>query len=1021
MAIAHRASTSGDSGTGTATSIVVGKPAGVASDDVLLVGLSIDGATAVTPPTGWTAIAVQQRGSTAHRSFTFVRVAAGSEPADYTFTLDVASQFAWGCSAYTGVDGTTPQDAAVKTNHFGATLTPATSSLTTVTDDALLVALFSARGTGGATSTWTPPTGFTERVDDTPTGSGATAGLSMHDMGAGAAGSKGPFSATQTTSLAGTTQLIALRPASGPIIPEGAGVLSAGSQAIGAGSKAGRGSGSLSGALSAIGAGIKRAAGSGRLSAGMTATGSGQEGETEFKSGSGVLSAAAQLLGLGRKSASGSGRLSGGFGTRGAGSGDVEDRILLTIDGLDRTDDLLAGTFDITERGHPGASTCSASLWDPDSAIDIPDNAIARATHLGVELFEGPVRRTDSTDHGPGTSGRVLAFTAQGYTVLLDDDPVIGTQITLAGQTDAAIVEWLVETFGTKGVTVGSEVATTFTGMPSIDFTGLSLTAALGKVGEITGATFYVDSDLRLHYFVTEALAAPFHLSDDPDGSTTMGYSTLSVPRDTTDAPDAVYFTGDGVEGWYPDPPPADRRARAIRDDSIKTAADIEDRGAAYLASHGVKEDGKVVLFEPGLRAGMEVQITSERHNLDAKPVSLTQVSITVDEAGYPTYSCDFGARPLDLAAQFGSTSGVAGRALGMAVDTRQRVIDLTIAGIGGANQLPNSSFEKAALEGWSVFGTWVFGFEVADAFDGAKVARYSGSSSTHAITSPFVAVDRSADYWLSVWSFMRAIGSGSAIVRVDEYTSSGFIQGTVIGIITAAESGWTRHSARFGPNEQLGRREWHADTERIRLFIKVDGTDLTWDIDGVQVERGAMLTAYARTPGELLDQSVGATQIADNAVTTPKLIANAVVTGKIASGVSVTGMLVISNASGTVIIDGTSDMFRIIATGTGTVAGPNGSSGSVASTVNNITVATGLTYPPAYLTYVETGGGVAQQIPAVVSFVTDGTPQITFVTSVSVVNGNQTRHQVSCYATANLSGDPDIPYRYYIHEQVAL
>lgn len=212
-----------------------------------------------------------------------------------------------------------------------------------------------------------------------------------------------------------------------------------------------------------------------------------------------------------------------------------------------------------------------------------------------------------------------------------------------------------------------------------------------------------------------------------------------------------------------------------------------------------------------------------------------------------------------------------------------------------------------------------------------------------------FVDVDRTDDYWISAWSFMRARTAGTGRIVVREYDADGgLLATTTIAAIDAVESDWTRHSIRFGPNDQLGRVEWQADTAKVKIACYADGSpDLTWDVDGLQIERGTTLTAFAPRPQELVDYQIDRTQIADDAVTTPKLVANAVVAGKIAAGAITTeklaadavianvanvggttvidedgiavtaGAITVTNPGGTVIIDGTSNMFKVLATGT--------------------------------------------------------------------------------------------------------
>lgn len=137
----------------------------------------------------------------------------------------------------------------------------------------------------------------------------------------------------------------------------------------------------------------------------------------------------------------------------------------------------------------------------------------------------------------------------------------------------------------------------------------------------------------------------------------------------------------------------------------------------------------------------------------------------------------------------------------------------------------------------------------------------------------------------------------------------------------------------------------------------------------------------------EIPDGSITETKISDGAISTPKLAANAVEAEKIAAGavetdklaadavianvanvgdtvvidengITVTGgAIVVQNPSGDVIIDGTSDMFRIAATGTLSLTLNDGSNG-----VNTSTVLTALeaTETPASLHYLSTSSAAS-------------------------------------------------------------
>ena len=174
-------------------------------------------------------------------------------------------------------------------------------------------------------------------------------------------------------------------------------------------------------------------------------------------------------------------------------------------------------------------------------------------------------------------------------------------------------------------------------------------------------------------------------------------------------------------------------------------------------------------------------------------------------------------------------------------------------------------------------------------AFRGTKVSRAVpvGASTGELVTAGYIAIARSDFYWVSAWSFLRARTAGTYKMVIREYDAANALLATTTLPISAVQTEWTRLTQMFGPNTQYSPTGvvWNASTTKIKVAFFADGSPSgTWDVDGIQVERGKLITAYAPTPQELMDTQVGTTQIADDAVTTPKLIANAVTAAKIAA-----------------------------------------------------------------------------------------------------------------------------------------
>jgi hypothetical protein len=134
MAIAFRSASLTKPGNGSG--VAGTKPSGVASGDVLIAFLLIEGSHTITPPSGWTQIDTQA--STSGQSFilrSYYLVAGGSEPSTYTWTVSGNTFAEVQILAFTGVDNASPIDVhGIRDSHTDKRLPSIT---TTVANDML--------------------------------------------------------------------------------------------------------------------------------------------------------------------------------------------------------------------------------------------------------------------------------------------------------------------------------------------------------------------------------------------------------------------------------------------------------------------------------------------------------------------------------------------------------------------------------------------------------------------------------------------------------------------------------------------------------------------------------------------------------------------------------------------------------------------------------------------------------------------------------------------------------------------
>lgn len=186
---------------GVRTTVSVPVPSGVTNNQVVLSHLYIEASGAVTPPTGFTEItpaAVTTGTVTVGR--VFWKRATGSDSGTYAFTTPNAFSEAV-AERYTGcVTSGSPIDVSNSAQRSSAGTTTPSVSVTTTGRDRLLV--WSA--TSVQIGPWTPPTGYTERVD-----TGREISVATDELAA--AGSSGSVTGTGPSAFM-TAWLVALIP-----------------------------------------------------------------------------------------------------------------------------------------------------------------------------------------------------------------------------------------------------------------------------------------------------------------------------------------------------------------------------------------------------------------------------------------------------------------------------------------------------------------------------------------------------------------------------------------------------------------------------------------------------------------------------------------------------------------------------------------------------------------------------------------------------------------------------------------
>ena len=122
-----------------AASTTCNAPSSVASGDILVAWVLDEGNHTITPPSGWTQIDnFLLSSSTVIRQAAFWKLAGGSEPSTYTWTITGSTYTEVDIAAYTGVDTSTPINAHVTASQDGSSSAPTVPNITTTVANCVL-------------------------------------------------------------------------------------------------------------------------------------------------------------------------------------------------------------------------------------------------------------------------------------------------------------------------------------------------------------------------------------------------------------------------------------------------------------------------------------------------------------------------------------------------------------------------------------------------------------------------------------------------------------------------------------------------------------------------------------------------------------------------------------------------------------------------------------------------------------------------------------------------------------------
>lgn len=380
------------------------------------------------------------------------------------------------------------------------------------------------------------------------------------------------------------------------------------------------------------------------------------------------------------------------------------------------TSSVLNGTLRIENSGARELATCSFDVVDKTGSITtlVPEGPV-RVTDGATIIFEGLIRnRTRS--RVAGDPRKRYRIGCQDYTSLLTDDVVDANGLRTGSRTDKAEVEWLLTTFGTKGVTTGTTIQNTGTLTRDIDYTGMNLYEALQEATKWMGTRFYVGFTKALHWFVTESTANAWNLSDSPSPPTSYAFRELILPDDTVQLVNAVFVIGTGCSAWSTDAGSIatyGRREGTIRDTSLTTEAACQTVGAAYLPKHAYPRQSATITYHhkgqsSPLIAGTTIAVTDSRWGLSAVVFNVAKVTASVKQGGLVEYTAELSDGVIDIGSLVRDASEAGQKAILQATNAVNTLVDTTIPAVPTSLSLQSAALVGADGNAYPVLtGTW--------------------------------------------------------------------------------------------------------------------------------------------------------------------------------------------------------------------------------------------------------------------------------------------------------------------------
>lgn len=207
----------------------------------------------------------------------------------------------------------------------------------------------------------------------------------------------------------------------------------------------------------------------------------------------------------------------------------------VTIDGVDRTSDVIARSIKVDDVINDKTNTCRFKLIDRSgNGIPSTDDEITIVLGSGVTLFAGYVVASKQTS--VQKTGVVEATIDCVDHVRLFDRNLVHK--TYEDMTDKQIIDDIVNTY-CPGFGITTTNVTTGVTIDQISFNYIQPSQCMRQICDLTGRNWYIDYDKDIHYFPLTTNSAPFDID-----SSESRYLDLQISKDASQLKNRVYVRG---------------------------------------------------------------------------------------------------------------------------------------------------------------------------------------------------------------------------------------------------------------------------------------------------------------------------------------------------------------------------------------------------------------------------------------------------------------------------------------------